>query len=68
MIFFNHRFQFAKVILGRTYFESGDFRRAFELVQRLRFSNKDIADGYSRVLFLQARVMKGKRMGLLFTC
>jgi hypothetical protein len=52
-------FKFAKIILARTYFESGEYEKAIEIIGQLSFDKEHVSQGYGLVLFLQARVIKG---------
>ncbi|KAI9480344.1 MAG: hypothetical protein EXX96DRAFT_562241 [Benjaminiella poitrasii] len=50
--------EFAKIILARTYFECGEYEKALEIISKLSFEKDSVSQGYSFVLFLQARAMK----------
>ncbi|KAG2224426.1 hypothetical protein INT45_002965 [Circinella minor] len=51
--------QFAKIILARIYFESGDYDKALESLQNLALRIEDATSGYGLVLLIQARAIKG---------
>ncbi|KAI9025825.1 hypothetical protein CLU79DRAFT_65757 [Phycomyces nitens] len=50
--------ELAKVILARSYHESGEFSKALEYVDQLNFQKPDAKAGYNFILFLQARAIK----------
>ncbi|KAI7906808.1 uncharacterized protein BX663DRAFT_548947 [Cokeromyces recurvatus] len=57
--------QMAKVILARSYFESGDYQRAIEIIYETAFKKSEIAAGYSFVIYLQFLSIKGMTLDLL---
>ncbi|KAI8083457.1 hypothetical protein BDF21DRAFT_416009 [Thamnidium elegans] len=51
--------QFSKIILARIYFETERYDKTLEWLQQLALKLEDVESGYSMVLLVQARVMKG---------
>ncbi|KAI9268540.1 hypothetical protein EDC94DRAFT_514031 [Helicostylum pulchrum] len=50
---------FSKIILARIYFETERYDKTLEWLQQLALKLEDVESGYSMVLLVQARVMKG---------
>ncbi|KAI8147176.1 hypothetical protein BJV82DRAFT_665280 [Fennellomyces sp. T-0311] len=51
--------QFAKILLGRIYYEMGDYDKALESLSNLALRIEDATSGYGLVLLIQARAIKG---------
>lgn len=50
-------------MLARTYFECGEYEQAVNIISQLSFEMEHVKQGYGLVLFLQARVIKGIKIG-----
>lgn len=48
-----------KIILARTYFESGEYVKALEAIQEAGLREQKVSDGYSFSVYIQALSMKG---------
>ncbi|KAI7886762.1 TPR-like protein [Lichtheimia hyalospora FSU 10163] len=51
--------QFAKIILSRVYYETGQYDKSLEALQNLALNINDATSGYGLVLLVQARTIKG---------
>ncbi|ORX58104.1 TPR-like protein [Hesseltinella vesiculosa] len=51
--------QLTRIILARTFYESGQYDRAVQELQKLALRLEDVNEGYGFVLLIQARVIKG---------
>ncbi|KAI8059218.1 hypothetical protein BC940DRAFT_324010 [Gongronella butleri] len=51
--------QLTRIILARVYYESGQYERAIQQLQKLALRLEDVSEGYGFVLLIQARVIKG---------
>ncbi|KAI9313544.1 hypothetical protein BX666DRAFT_2030325 [Dichotomocladium elegans] len=51
--------QFAKILLARVYYETGQYDKALEALQNLALNINDATLGYGLVLLTQARTIKG---------
>lgn len=48
-----------KIILARTYFESGEYEKTLEAIQDSGLKIQDSSSGYSFSVYIQALSMKG---------
>lgn len=49
----------SKIILARTYFESGEYSKVIETVNEINFKTLEESSGYSHTLHMQAVVIQG---------
>lgn len=56
----------SKIILARTYFESGEYSKVLETIGEINFKSLEEGTGYSQTLRLQAVALQGMSCSVWF--